>query len=861
MNNTWNNFPYPLPIDEQRTAVHRWMNKPVISSRLIDQAEDETKWQLVEQGTLSFTDERAKIGRRSVRIESPTTSSKIYQTEAPGRPHGKTSVMRLVSREDWSEYNRLSFWVYPTLPGFRAISMSVVLHNDGAVKVPDGYLREGINYFLLKPDEWNQIVWEIDHLSRDQVTGVEFIYRLQGSDVGATTEVRYDISGIELQQVDADYVEGWMVAPGRIAYSHSGYSCEAEKKAFASDLHAASFRIIDVATQVVVLEKSTDTVKSPIGTFQLMDFSELQVEGTYYIQAGSLNTKSFVISNKAWESSIWKTINLFYCLRCGTEIPDIHGVCHRDFRAEHKGQHIIINGGWHDAGDLSQGLVNTAEAVYAMLTLAQTIGDTDKLLANRLKEEARWGLDWVLKTRFGDGYRAVWNTMDLWTDGIIGTIDDEIAPAMKDPFSNFTAASAEAIAASVLATDDSIVAAYSLVVAEADWQFGMEDWTSYSSNEHHIEIAAAGIIAAVQLYELTGAEHYSIRAVELSEFVLGCQQVITPDWDVPIRGFFYTTPEHERILHYYHRGHEQAAIVALRSLMDLLPLHPLWSSWYMAIVLYSEYMEHIAAYTQPYGMLPAGIYDLHESDERAYRDQVLSGIRLDDRYYLRLFPVWYDMRGNSGTTLSQAKAVSIAAQLRKKASLRHLAEQQLYWTVGCNPFGQSLMYGEGYDYTPQYTAVSGDIAGSLPVGIQTNIHRDIPYWPAQNCYNYKEVWVHPSSRWLWLMDDCYDREHTKPSSQISAEVSEEGHSLLLELEIASIDLSSVVIHMYNLAHKGVGGKTNEDVIQIHPAADLITHYELKVSVINPLLPWLIVIIPDGQIAHSKEIVGNLDIHI
>jgi hypothetical protein len=63
------------------------------------------------------------------------------------------------------------------------------------------------------------------------------------------------------------------------------------------------------------------------------------------------------------------------------------------------------------------------------------------------------------------------------------------------------------------------------------------------------------------------------------------------------------------------------------------------------------------------------------------------------------------------------------------------------------------MYGEGYDYAPQYTAMSGDMVGTLPVGIQTRANNDVPYWPAANCYNYKEVWVHPSSRWLWLMCD------------------------------------------------------------------------------------------------------------
>lgn len=36
-------------------------------------------------------------------------------------------------------------------------------------------------------------------------------------------------------------------------------------------------------------------------------------------------------------------------------------------------------------------------------------------------EEALWGMDYVMKTRLGDGYRAqTWGT-NLWTDGKVGT--------------------------------------------------------------------------------------------------------------------------------------------------------------------------------------------------------------------------------------------------------------------------------------------------------------------------------------------------------------------------------------------------------------------------------------------------------
>jgi hypothetical protein len=63
------------------------------------------------------------------------------------------------------------------------------------------------------------------------------------------------------------------------------------------------------------------------------------------------------------------------------------------------------------------------------------------------------------------------------------------------------------------------------------------------------------------------------------------------------------------------------------------------------------------------------------------------------------------------------------------------------------------MWGEGYDFAPQYSPSSGDMVGSLPVGMQTRGDKDIPYWPVQNTWTYKEVWVHPVARWIWLMTD------------------------------------------------------------------------------------------------------------
>ena len=74
----------------------------------------------------------------------------------------------------------------------------------------------------------------------------------------------------------------------------------------------------------------------------------------------------------------------------------------------------MVNGGYHDAGDLSA-TGHTPAMAYALLSLADSLKrqGEDPVLTARLLEEARWGLNWVLKTRFGDGYRSTGQTREL----------------------------------------------------------------------------------------------------------------------------------------------------------------------------------------------------------------------------------------------------------------------------------------------------------------------------------------------------------------------------------------------------------------------------------------------------------------
>src|ERR1017187_692576 len=387
-----------------------------------------------------------------------------------------------------------------------------------------------------------------------------------------------------------------------------------------------------------VLSKKVAEVNSQIGRFQVMDFSEVRDPGTYFVRAGGRSTRPFPIGDDVWKPSLWKAINFFYAERCGYAVPGVHDVCHRDWMLKHGDKQLVVNGGWHDAGDLSQSLSNTAEAAYAMFSLAERMqaAHEDPELLNRLLEEAKWGLDWLLKVTFHDGFRPGFSQMDRWTDGVIGDVDDVSAQASNNPAQNLAAAATEALAARVLKQSDPILAGYSLKQAQEDWGFAMTGMAARTRGSA-TEMAGHAIIAGLDLWQATGDRTYADQAIALSKSITDSQQrSFLPGLSTPLTGFFYTAPDKSRILRYQHLSHEEAPTVALVRLCELFPDDPNWMTWYSAVTLYTEYFQKpMARFTEPYGMLANSVlkddkYLQHPeggrgSTREAFREQVLNG--------------------------------------------------------------------------------------------------------------------------------------------------------------------------------------------------------------------------------------------
>ena len=286
----------PMQAVYEDGAEARWLKKPVLEARLLDAMEDLSTWTFTGDGDMTLAETPVKEGKHSLRIRSTQNLGKVG-----GAGEWEDLIAdRKFPGEDWSHYNRISIWVYPDVVGAPAISASLVLHNEGTHKLPDRYNEGRHESIILKNHEWNQVVWEIAPLSRDKVTELEFAYSLPKMlpDPGDQTILYLD--QLELQTVVADHVEGWDVDRGRIAFSHAGYTAGATKTAIASELQAREFSVLEEGTGKTILTKQVRQETTPLGNFSILDFSELQGPGKYFLRAGESSTRPFEIGAEAW---------------------------------------------------------------------------------------------------------------------------------------------------------------------------------------------------------------------------------------------------------------------------------------------------------------------------------------------------------------------------------------------------------------------------------------------------------------------------------------------------------------------------------------------------------------------------------
>lgn len=771
---------YPLPLHREGSLEAGFAEKEVDRKQAVWTADCQpyTFWG-VGCGTVASAN-------GVIEINSPTRFGTLPEGAVFDRDYCNYGEARLrfnLNGEDLRGFNRLHFWVRPQINGAHVACLCAGVKNEGEIPVPDEYGREGNTVWDLQLGEWNECFWEFAAMPRDKITELDFYIYLNGGDAGTEKQLKFELKDIYLENVPNPEIEhGWQCREGEITFSTVGYWPGGKKTAVANT-DEKNFAVFECSSGQEVFHGEVKTVKNEHGEFKVLDFSGLQTEGEYFISLGDGRTHPFVISETLCEESLWRAINFLYCERCGTVVPHRHGMCHMDTVAEHNGEIMSFAGGWHDAGDVSQQTVHTAEAACA---LAETASHCAKgsLLRRRLVEEAVWGLEFVLRTRFGDGFRLTSAGATRWTDNRIGNFDDINARVYNKPYENFLFAGIEAAAAVYIKEDDPAFAWSLQNAARQDFKFAKEKFAQsgacyeqvfeHTYNSGLSQHYACMTWAAGCLFSATGDESYALAAREAGAGLLACQE--TGDKLPEYAGFFYRDETHKTIVHFNHQAREHQFAEALYSLCTTQPNAAEYPQWVAAARRYGDYLLKIAGNTAPYGMIPAGVHRMDEvEDEETYQllhittafetekqnylEQLKNGTPIDKNHVLKNFPVWFSFRGNNAVLLSMGKSASLMGRLLKDERLTEIAREQMYWLWGKNPFGQSMMYGSGSSWCAQYAVLCGEAAGEIPVGIETLGNEDVPYWPQNNNATFREVWVASVAHWLRLAADLMPDEN------------------------------------------------------------------------------------------------------
>lgn len=774
----------PLPLDYSKSFEAFGLTKKVLASEVLLDNESLNKWSHKGIGGIYINPQRSITGKSSLRLVSPTTNPEFMNW---GIGFGTSMASYDVGGANWEKYNRLRFFIYPDCEGARSIYLNLIIENSGKIKVPDKYEREGIHEINLINGQWNECFLEIPELARDKVTKISFAIEVFGRERTMGDSLKFDVDAVTLEKIEnPEVASGWQPAPNRIIHSTTGYGMESQKTAIVNVAgNNGTFQLIDHVSNSVVYQGNLNKEKTAIGYFETADFTSFARQGEYKIRVGHVVTQPFYIHRDIWDNSAWRMLNFIFCERCGYPIPEKHGVCHTDLNGKFKGKLFALNGGWHDAADMSQQSLQSAEIAFGLLEMANRAkekGNTDLYL--RMLEEAQWGIDYILKIRLGEGYRAqTWGT-NLWTDGFIGTRDDSTRwrriHVHNRAFENFVFAGIEAYAAMSIEKDIMLRDNLKKVAIE-DYAFarkrfdslGFADLSSIGGGGDHAAMASnsqysANIsFAASMLYKLTGDAYYAEEAAKAIEYTLQCQRTEPLGDKDKLRGFFYRDLNKKSIVHYTHQSRDQVYMQALTALCNTQPHHPNFKKWDAAIRLHGQYLKSIMQYVAPYGMVPSGVYHIDEVKDSVnfykvqvgifkgaaadYKEQLENGVKLDAEHYLRVFPVWFSFKGNAAVHLSTGKSAALIGKYLQDKELINIAEQQLFWIVGKNPFGQSIIWGEGSNYPQLYTALPGETVGGIPVGMQSKFNGDTPYWPQVNTATYKELWGAPAARWLSLI--------------------------------------------------------------------------------------------------------------
>ena len=182
-----------------------------------------------------------------------------------------------------------------------------------------------------------------------------------------------------------------------------------------TNIPVKTFQLIDTRTKKIAFSGSAGKAYGAYGPFiqtYRLDFSAFKKTGSFYLQAGGARSPAFRIGPDVYRGAADFCLRYMRQQRSGFN-PFLKDSCHTHdgytlYGPMPDSTHLDVSGGWHDASDYLQYSSTSANATYHLLMAYRDFPDIfgDQHQYNGLEggngkpdvlDEAKWGLDWLLK--------------------------------------------------------------------------------------------------------------------------------------------------------------------------------------------------------------------------------------------------------------------------------------------------------------------------------------------------------------------------------------------------------------------------------------------------------------------------------
>jgi hypothetical protein len=474
------------------------------------------------------------------------------------------------------------------------------------------------------------------------------------------------------------------------------------------------------------------------------DFSALKDDGIFQVRCGALRSRCFTVHAAVYDVPLRVVFGYFPAARCGNTTTGWAGPCHRDDgKLAPAGEHRDFAGGYHQSSDLRKWAAFEMLGVMGLLEFAQ--GQAPVWDNGAIAEEVRWGCDYFQKLVRDDGgmYDSVF--IPIWWGPRDYYASDPPPPALWNMIRY------QATAAGYFANKDASYGAKCRQTAERVWSYMNSDKrprglyrppampplghgplkTMFDSfyNGSAQELAHR-LGAALALHRATGDTTILEDAAESASALVEVQAV---ESSAPGKrsGVFWEGSAGDRLAStalgfgYFGNG---AIGLGLCEMIGSSPRHPDVIKWREAVGRIAE-MYCDTARRNPWGLVATDftIRDTPITNGGNPEDFYPGGtLRARSAYGLKRF-LGYQYRRYlyHYQIMLAALFLNRAAELGGPAAGRAVAQRQLDWIMGCNPFDASAIEGVGYNQPDR--GLYGEFfppTPQIPGAVSINLIRD-----------------------------------------------------------------------------------------------------------------------------------------